>query len=385
MYPIREITDQERLKWLRLSRTENIGPKTFHMLMDVCGTVEKAIESVPRMSVKGGRKKPITILPEKDAIKELELTHAFGAKIIAACEPSYPKILRKVADHPPVITVYGDPKQWTEPSVAIVGARNASANGCQFAGILAKQLGEQYKMATVSGLARGIDTAAHKASLATGTVAVVGGGINRIYPPENRELFHMIGKQGAVISEFPYDAVPKAQNFPRRNRIVSGMTLGTVVVEASVNSGSLITARMALEQGREVFAVPGSPLDPRSQGANKLIKQGAVLVESAEDIIHALTSLLNERGHLFEKEGFAFTEGRHIIDDCTVQQARQTVLEKIGITPVAIDELIEQTNYPAATVQVVLLELELADRLDRHRGNKVSLRYDPTSLFQDAG
>lgn len=384
MYTIREITDKERLSWIRLSRTENIGPKTFHMLMDVCGSVAKAIESVPKMSMQGGRKKPISIFSEKDALKELELTHAFGARFIAACEPEYPKILRKVADHPPVITVYGDPKTWKEPSVAIVGARNASANGCRYAGLLAKKLGEEYKMITVSGLARGIDTAVHAASLATGTVAVVGGGINCIYPPENKELFHKIGQQGAVISEFPYDTVPKAQNFPRRNRIVSGMTLGTVVVEASVNSGSLITARMALEQGREVFAVPGSPLDPRSQGANRLLKQGAILVENAEDVVQALTPLLNERDHLFEKNDHAFTEGHQSFDAGNLEEVRQLVLEKLGVTPVEIDELITQTGQSAQLVRVALLELELADRLERHPGNKVSLLFNQEYLFQDA-
>lgn len=383
MYKVRSISDKERLSWVRLSRTENIGPKTFHMLLDVCGSIDKAIESVPAMSVKGGRKKPITILSEKNAKIEIDQVEKFGARIIAACEPEYPKLLRKVSDHPPVITVYGDTNTWQNPCVSIVGARNASANGCQYAGLLAKQLGEQYKITSVSGLARGIDTAVHRASLATGTVAVVGAGINRIYPAENKELFHEIGKYGAIISEFPYDSSPKPQNFPIRNRIVSGMTLGTVVVEASVNSGSLITARIALEQNREVFAVPGSPMDPRSQGANRLLKQGAILVENADDIINGLSNLLNESDSFFEDQKHGFAEADSAIADDDLEQARLVINEKLGTTPVEVDQLITYSGVSARLVRVVLLELELADRLQRHQGNKVSLIYQPNDLFKN--
>lgn len=372
---VKNISDKERLNWLRLIRSENVGPKTFQSLFKLYGSVEAAIEAVPQLSVRGGKKKPTAILSAAKAKKEIEQAEAFGARIIAACEPEYSELLRHIKDYPPVITVFGQASLLNKKAVAIIGARNASANGCRFAQNIATGLGKE-GLITVSGLARGIDTHVHQGSLENGTIAVVAGGINYIYPPENKELFYRIAENGVVVTEMSFDTAPKAQNFPRRNRIISGVSLGTVVVEAARRSGSLITARMALEQNREVFAVPGSPLDPRAEGTNHLIRQGAHLIDSAKDVASVLNQLdyQSQKG-LFENASDSFKAALNppVQSDC--DKARPIVLEKLGLVPTLVDEIITQTNIAPAIVMTILLELELAGKLERHYGNKVSLVY----------
>jgi len=378
------MTDENTINILRLIRSENIGPKTFYSLLCLHKNAEKALEALPAMSKKGGRDKPLKICSKSDAIKEIEFAAKKGAKIITYKDACYPRILSQISDSPPVLTVYGNADILNNNMVAIVGARNASANGCRFAEHIATELGLS-GIVSASGLARGIDTAAHKGSLDTGTIAVVAGGIDKIYPPENKDLFKAIGEKGAVIAEMPFGAVPKAQNFPRRNRIISGISLGTIVVEASMNSGSLITARMTLEQNREVFAVPGSPLDPRCKGTNKLIKDGAHLVESAEDVLAHIDYMRGARDQaMFDKEQQFNSPSTSYMSDKEVDKHRNLIIQKIGTSPTAIDDIIAQTDIAANIVLTVILELELAGRLDRHFGNKVSLSYVEEVLPEEA-
>ncbi|MCD6036027.1 MAG: putative processing chain (DprA/Smf) [Rickettsiales bacterium] len=370
----RNLSDTERLEWLRLIRSENVGPRTFYSALSLYGTVTRALEMLPSLSRRGGRNSPIVLSSKQDAEREMEACTKAGARLIAACEPEYPALLRTVEDAPPVITVKGNLGFLeNRETVAIVGARNASANGCRFAYQIAAELGEKNRV-IVSGLAKGIDAAAHKGSLKTGTVAVIAGGIDHIYPKENTELFYQIAENGAIIAEQPIGMVPMGRNFPQRNRIISGMSRGTCVVEAAMGSGSLITARMALEQGRDVFAVPGSPLDARCRGTNNLIKEGAVLVNGVKDILDNWPVPASSNGVLFEKEDNHFTQARkQLPTDNELEHARPTLLQLLSATPVHVDELIAQSSFTPNTVFTVLLELELAGNLDRHPGNKVAL------------
>ncbi|HEY8191080.1 MAG TPA: DNA-processing protein DprA, partial [Alphaproteobacteria bacterium] len=271
-----QTTDSEKLNWLRLARTENVGPITFRRLIRRYGDAAEAIEALPTLAAQGGRKKPLIPAPMDVVEKEYDALTKFGAYLICAADPEYPEALNAVEDAPPVMTVIGDVNLLSRPTVGMVGARNASLNSRKFAEILARDLGRAGHV-VASGLARGIDTAAHEGSLPTGAIAVVAGGIDIIYPPENKNLYAQIREQGLVVAESPFGQEPFAQSFPRRNRIISGLSCGVVVVEASLRSGSLITARMAAEQGREVFAVPGHPLDPRAEGTNSLLRDGAIL------------------------------------------------------------------------------------------------------------
>ncbi len=372
----RPLSEAERLAWLRLFRSDNVGVKAFYHLVNLCGDAEKALEQAPQLSLRGGRKKPITLCSPQKAEEELTRLDAIGARCIALPEPDYPPLLRMINDPPPLITLRGQAEYLAAPAIALVGARNCSANGGRFAHRLARELGEA-GMTVVSGLARGIDTAAHKGALPTGTIAVLAGGVDTIYPPENKALYESIAAQGAIIAELPLGAVPRAQHFPRRNRIISGLARGTVVVEATTRSGSLITARLALEQGREVYAVPGSPLDPRAEGPNRLLKQGATLVESARDILDALPpSFTQPTGQidLLEEESESFSADMPVLADATaLDTARDAVRAALSTTPTAIDDLITASNMSAPLVQIILLELELAGSLARQPGNRVSL------------
>ena len=367
----RALTEGERLDWLRLIRSENIGSKTFFRLLGHFGSVEAALAGVPGLAARGGRKKPIRLAVEETAAAEIDALDRLGARAIAWCEPDYPEFLAAIPDPPPVIAVAGYSDVLRRRGVAIIGARNASAAGRRFARQLAADLGEA-GFVVVSGLARGIDTAAHDGSLATGTIAVMAGGLDSVYPPENSALFDDIVGRGAAVSEQPPGMVPTAGHFPPRNRLISGLALGVVVVEAASRSGSLITARMALEQGREVFAVPGSPLDPRARGPNELIRGGATLIQSAADVIESLSGpfapqkpppaalrLDDETSVATDKSEFA--------------EARRMVGEQLGATPVTVDELVRECQLPAKVVLTVLLEFELAGKVERHPGNRVSL------------
>jgi len=358
---------------LRLIRTANVGPITFFTLIRRFGTAAEALNALPELAQRGGRKQTITAATAAQAQAEIDATHKLGARLIMYGEPDYPALLLNIPDAPPVITVLGNPQLWQmRDNIAIVGARNASAHGCQFASQLAQKLGAK-NFTITSGLARGIDTFAHKGSLASGTVGVIASGIDTIYPPENAKLYALMREQGAIISEQPIGQLPFAGSFPGRNRIIAGMTLGTVVVEAAPRSGSLITSRFANEYGREVFAVPGSPLDPRAKGCNQLLREGATMVESADDIVQSLNPY---RKNLFAQEApaaYAHTPKTLPPNDINMQELRTQLLVKLGANAVSVDELIEQCDTSAQAVLTLLLELELAGKLKRSAGNKVSL------------
>ncbi len=371
LQPRRPLTDAERLDWLRLIRTENVGPITFHRLLDQYGSARAALDALPELARRGGRAKPLRIAARAEAERELAANARLGARLLCACEPDYPEPLAALDDAPPVVSVLGHPHLLKRRAVAMVGARNASMNGKSLAQELARDLGAAGFL-VVSGLARGIDTAAHAGALATGTAAVVAGGIDVVYPPENERLYRDIVQQGVVVAESAAGVQPQARHFPRRNRLIAGLSLGVLVVEAALRSGSLITARMALEQGREVMAVPGSPRDPRCQGTNDLIRQGAVLVETAEDVIRALETLAPPS--LGEREGELFgARPPARPDEIELEKARAVVLENLGRSPVAIDELVRGCQLSAPVVLTVVLELELAGRVQRQPGNQVNL------------
>jgi DNA processing protein len=366
----RPLTETERLDWLRLIRSENIGSKTFFRLLGHFGSAEQALAGVPGLAARGGRKRPIRLAAEEHAQAEIEALRDMQARLVAWCEPDYPEYLAAIPDPPPVIAVRGDPAMLHRRCVAIVGARNASAAGRRFARQLAADLGEA-GFVVVSGLARGIDTAAHDGALASGTVAVMAGGLDSVYPPENSALFADIVDRGAAVSEQPPGTVPTAGHFPPRNRLISGLLLGVAVVEAAQRSGSLITSRMALEQGREVFAVPGSPLDPRARGPNELIRGGATLIQSAADVIESLSGPFAPRKPDLGLLDFG-DSGPVTPDDSALNEARRELIEQLGATPVTVDELARECQLPAKVVLTVLLEFELAGRVERHPGNRVS-------------
>lgn len=383
MHLIPKASDQDKLDWLRLIRTTNVGPRSFQSLMEVYGNARLALEAIPYLSKNGGEQiKPFS---KSLAEKEIELLTKRGAELVLACEESYPKLLREIKDFPPVLTVQGNVKCLNSKSIAIVGSRNASANGCRIAQTMARELGSGKYLVT-SGLARGIDTAAHNGALLSGTVAVVAGGIDIIYPPENKDLFHKITEKGAVITEMPLASVPRPQHFPRRNRIISGMSVATVVVEAALRSGSLITSRFALEQNREVFGVPGSPLDSRCRGPNSLIKEGAYMAESAEDVINVLLNLsyLNPVGLFDKASNDVYAAVEYKISEDDIDKARIVIHDKLGVTPTLVDDVITQTGIPASVVMVVLLELELAGKLERHTGGRVAVYNFDHDLFEKA-
>lgn len=367
----RQLSAAERFDWLRLIRSENVGPRTFARLLDRFGSAGAALAALPDLARKGGARRPIRVCPKADAEGEMEATQRLGARLLGVAEPGYPPWLAALDDAPPLLCVLGDASVLARPMVAMVGARNASLNGRNFARRLAADLGRA-GFCVASGMARGIDTAAHQGALASGTVAVLAGGVDVVYPPENTELWREIAGAGAVVSEMPVGTQPQASHFPRRNRIISGLSLGVVVVEANARSGSLITARFAADQGREVFAVPGSPMDPRAAGPNDLIRHGATLTEGIADVTDVLGDLL--RRPLAEDKRAGFRGLRPAEPDAgEVETARAAVAEALGPAPVTVDEIIRQCQLSPSMVSWVLLEIELAGRLERHPGNRVSL------------
>jgi DNA processing protein len=370
----RRLTDEEQRAWLRLARTENVGPSTFAALMARFIDAREALAAVPRLAHRGGAQ-ALRIPSATDADKELERLHSLKGRLICSCEPDFPPGLAALDPPPPVISVLGEAGLFAREMVAVVGARNASALGIKFASSLSADLGSA-GLVIASGLARGIDSAAHKASLLTGTIAVVAGGIDVVYPPENQQLYEDIKEKGALISELPVGMAPLPRHFPRRNRLISGLARGVVVVEAAERSGSLITANYALEQGREVFAVPGSPLDPRAKGSNRLIREGALLTECAEDVLSALRPIIGQFfGETRDTRSGSANLGFPVADaEKDADQIRVLVEEKLGAAPVEIDELIRQCAAPAPAILTVLLELELSGRVQRHLGNRISWR-----------
>jgi DNA processing protein len=368
------LSDREKLSRLRLIRTENVGPVTFRRLLERFGTAENALQALPDLARRGGKMKALSAYPADDAAREIEKIEKFGAKLLALGEADYPNYLAEVEDAPPLVTVMGHTGLFAKPALGVVGARNASLSGRKIAADFSARTGAA-GFVIISGLARGIDSAAHEAALSTGTIAVVAGGIDVVYPPENKDLYKRICEQGAVVAESPFGTEPLARHFPRRNRIISGLSLGVLVVEAAMKSGSLITARMALEQNREVFAVPGSPLDPRAAGANSLLRDGAHMAATAEDIIQVLRSLRLKP--LRDPSGNPWQNGPGLFDAAPAREPepalRNRILENLSPAPVQMDELIRALNAPVGDVLTVILELELAGRIERQAGNKVNL------------
>lgn len=366
------LTDRQRLNWLRLIRSENVGPVSFRTLINRYGSAEAALDALPELALRGGAARRIRIASQADAEAEILSAQRHGARFVAIGEADYPPMLRMMDAPPPLLAVKGNAATFTLPSVAIVGARNASIAGMQFTRIIANTLGHE-GFAVVSGLARGIDATAHQASLDTGTIAVLAGGLDHPYPPENIALCGQIAERGALISEMPFGWEPRAKDFPRRNRLVAGLALGLVVVEAAKRSGSLISARLANEMGRLVFAVPGSPLDPRAAGANQLLKDGALMVTEAADILDALTPLTaqtrGERDILLAED----CPGDEGIVVPPAQSDTERLIEALGPTPIQLDDVIRHTGLHPSQVFSILLELDLAGRLERHVGGSVSL------------
>jgi len=350
---------------LRLVRSQGIGPVTFRQLIARFGSAAAALEAVPDLAKRGGGVAP-RLFGRDQAEREIARVEKLSAKYLALGQGLYPRLLAELEDAPPLLMARGNFGLLDRMSVAIVGARNASAAACRFARGIAHDLGQQ-DLIVVSGLARGIDSAAHDGALDSGTIGVVAGGIDIFYPPENADRQKALYERGLVLAEMPPGTEPRARHFPYRNRIIAGISAGTVVVEAAPRSGSLITARLAAEAGREVMAVPGSPLDPRAQGCNQLIRDGATLVQNAGDVIEELRPLESRVAAPPQCFEAAPAEAP---DD----QVLRSVEELLGPSPAPVDEIIRLSGASSGAVQMVLLELDLAGRLDRHAGGKVSLR-----------
>lgn len=383
-----DVSSEERLSRLQLAQSDNIGPATYHQLLEIYGSAAQAITALPDLASGVTRGRRVRLYSRVRALRDIERTHACGGQIITHGEPGFPQLLAQTVHPPPVLFVAGKTDLLQQPTCAIVGSRNSSANGKRFARDVAKGLGQSgWKIA--SGLARGIDTAAHEASLDEGTIAVIATGLDVIYPPENADLHAQIASVGCVVSEMPPGTQPRAELFPRRNRIIAGLAAGVVVIEAAMRSGSLITARLANEIGRDVFAVPGSPFDPRSEGTNKLIQDGAMLVTSPRDVLDVL-----ERGHLYasgsddeiqpRRQVVSGGTGHRIETDENTGAAplndplvddthRQTVVDLLGPDPVEVDVVVRESRLPSRLVQMVIMELDLTGRLERHPGQRVSL------------
>ncbi|MEK1875528.1 MAG: DNA-processing protein DprA [Rhizobium altiplani] len=366
------LTERQRIAWLRLIRSDNVGPATFRDLVNHFASAETALAALPELSARGGATLSIRIATESEAHKELEAARRFGARFVGIGEPEYPQALKQVDGTPPLLAVKGNLAVSSQPGVGIVGSRNASISGAKFAATIARQCGRAGYVA-VSGLARGIDTAAHRASLDTGTVVAMAGGLDQPYPPENAGLLDDIWNgNGLAVSEMSFGWEPRARDFPRRTRLIAGVSLGVVVVEAAMPSGSLITARLAGEFGRLVFAVPGSPLDPRCHGTNGLLKDGAMIVTTPDDVTEALAPLSQIERYSTpvaeepEREG-----GRSMLPPD--ESDRSLFVDALCPTPVEIDDIIRHTGLPAASVYLVLLELDIAGRLHRHPDGFVSL------------
>ncbi|WP_442856040.1 DNA-processing protein DprA [Bartonella sp. Raccoon60] len=380
------LTDQQRLNWLRLLRSENIGAVTFRNLIDHYKTAENALAMLPELSKNGGLRKPIRIATLDDAEKEMQQAEKQGIRFIGIGEPDYPPFLKIVEASPPLIAIKGGCSIFQKPSVGIVGSRNASAVGKKLTNQFAHFIGNA-GFTIISGLARGIDSTAHQASLLTGTVAVMAGGIDHIYPPENQKLYDdILANGGAIISEMPIGWKARAIDFSRRNRIIAALSLGLLVVEAAMRSGSLITARQAVEMGRLIFAIPGSPLDPRAIGTNNLIKEGALLVTHPSDIIETLTPLTSNTTDpqlSFFEETYSIQfpqENTSLPKQITNETSligddieREAVLSALSSTPIDLDTLSIYSGVSLQKLYLLLIELDLAGKLIRHSGGYVSL------------
>ncbi|WP_085900653.1 DNA-processing protein DprA [Kiloniella majae] len=368
---------EEKLDWLQLIRSRSVGPITFYKLLERFGSAHEALKALTAKAIKNNQKDPV--IKRSNIDHELVRIENFGAELIAYGEENYPPLLAQIPDAPPLIQVLGNTQFLKKRTVAIVGARNASSNGITLAKELAQNLG-QFGFLIASGLARGIDTAAHQGAIQNGTIAAVAGGLDVIYPPENKLLYEAIIENGALISEMPLGSEPQAKHFPRRNRLVSGLSRGVVVIEASLKSGSMITARLAQEQGRETMAIPGSPLDPRSKGGNALIKQGAILVETAQDIVEALERPFDPSIKKSKRKKAGTESSTPLLNIVTEKKtpvnavdARLSVKELLGPSPVYVDDLLRQSQLSPTELNGILLEFELAGQIEWQPGNRVAL------------
>jgi DNA processing protein len=354
---------------LRLVRTEGVGPITYRRLLERFPTAADAIDALPGLARAGGRSGPLRIPSPDAAQRELDRLETLGARLLILGEPGYPALLALLDGAPPALSVLGDFDALSARCVALVGARNASSNGKRMAELLAADLATA-GLVVVSGMARGVDTAAHIGALRAGrTVAAIAGGIDTVYPAENADLQRQVATHGAVVAEAPVGTAPQARHFPRRNRIIAGLSLGVIVVEAAPRSGSLITARFAADMGRELFAVPGSPLDPRCRGSNDLIRAGAQLVESAADVLRNLPDLRKPA----PPRAVAEPQAAYQPPPAELDRARRVVLEHLGHDPTAIDDLVRHCQLSAASVVTALLELELGGRAEVLPGNRAVL------------
>jgi len=403
--PLARLSDAQRLDWLRLIRTESVGPQTFRALINRYGGAGAALKALPSLAAQKGR--PIALADEDDCVREMEGLRRNGAKLVALGEPDYPAHLRAIHGPPPLIAIKGEPSVLQRPMIAVIGSRNASASGLAFTERVVRDLCSA-GIVIVSGLARGVDARAHQASLGTGTIAVLAGGLDKLYPPEHGQLAQDITETGLLLSEMPLGWEPRGRDFPRRNRLVAGLSLGTLVIEASRGSGSLITAKFAAEQGREIFAVPGSPLDPRAEGTNDLLRQGATLCTRAQDILDVLLPMI-EKGSTYRDDLFSEapqfppseplwdeldldyegetprTEPHLSLDEperAIVQAPRRAdprdlqarIEALLGPSPIGMDELARVSEIAMADLRSVIFELELAGRIERHGAGMVSLK-----------
>jgi DNA processing protein len=361
-----QISYQTKIKWLQLARSENVGRSTFFRLLEIFGSIENALDKIDEFALSGGLRRKIKICSKEEAEKEFEETEKFGAKIFLFCQEEYPYLLKQISDPSPLITVKGRTELFNEDTIAIVGPRNASFNAINFAKNIAADLGKN-SIIIVSGMARGVDCAAHSATINSGTIAVIAGGINHIYPQENAKLYNQISNQGLLVCENPFNFLPKGGNFVQRNRIISALSYGVLVIEASLKSGSLITAKFAIEQGREVFAIPGSPLDYRCLGTNRLIKEGAKLTENLEDILEEFPSL---RVRFSRKLSLKELEEERISgnsvkfpSDNEINKIREEIFSKLNFSPISIEQVIYELQVPARFVNIAIVQLELADKV----------------------
>ncbi len=375
--PRAELSHSERLASLRLIRSENVGPVTFRDLIAHFGSAEVALSAIPELSRRGGVRRTIRLCSPDEAEAEIARASEVGAELLFMTEARYPAALAALDAPPPLIYAKGRLPLLNRPTVAIVGSRQCSAAGAKLARHFAVELGRA-GFIVASGLARGIDSMAHAAALEHGTIAVLAGGIDVVYPPEHEELQRTIGERGCLLTEMPVGFQPRGKDFPRRNRIISGVSLGVLIVEAARRSGTLVTARLAAEQGREVFAVPGHPLDPRAEGTNKLLKSGATLVTEAADLLSALTPLTTPPATHLSDDG----PGAHAATPAPLPPElsdgdRSRLVEALGPAPVDVDTLVRGTGLAIRAVQIALIELALAGRIERHGNGLVSLAPTP--------
>lgn len=364
---------QFRIAWIRLARSQNVGSRTFFELLRIFKTPEEALSNIPKLAERGGRRGAIIIPSKRMAEQEMEQCKNFGSSMILACDQGYPELLLEISDPPPIITTKGITELLKSKKIAIVGTRNASINYCNFAKTLANGLASNGYIVT-SGLAKGIDASAHLGSINYGTIGVIAGGINHIYPEENRAIYEMLYKNGLIISEQAFGKVPLAKYFPQRNRIISGLCYGVVIIEAAKKSGTLITAKFALDQGREVFAVPGFPMDPRAKGTNYLIKQGAILVEDVNDVLREMNNIAYKKQEWNDNGGkFFFNNNAIDIDEKELNKYRTILISRLSYSPVGIEELTKSLSIPFNFISLLILELELAGRVERRPDNSICL------------